>query len=143
MICWDCGRKGSECTCDVYHYVMTGEKRNKVEVKETMVNEDKQLIAEYMGWKAYNQYPPIKYFKDPILPREPINFDPNDASLCVQWMVEKGDWEDFRQFAYTNLCRLCKGPYDNTTDLIQWFMTSNADNFFTAMATWLKGRKEK
>ena len=30
MICSDCGKPGRECTCDIHHYVRTGEKRSMV-----------------------------------------------------------------------------------------------------------------
>jgi hypothetical protein len=77
-------------------------------------------------------------------------FDLNDAALCVEKMGENGDWISFTQksFPQTNL----KLDYvGNIQELIYaldklnaeytaWLF--NADNFFSAMAEWLKIKKE-
>ncbi len=101
-----------------------------------MTPEDKRLIAEYMGWTLnetsgqYEGYDGRYYsMKD---------FDLNDASLCVQEMQKRGDWSYFYDDlldTYNGLCEDCKEPCgaDNFT---AWLF--NADNFFTAMAAWIK-----
>ena len=101
--------------------------------------EDKQLIAEWMGWEhhnVFNCYCRRGEQVDPV-----INFDSNDASLCVEKMVEKGDWEGFEDcmadiflFNFELEC-IC----DNHARYIAWLF--NPDNFFQAMAEWLRSRK--
>jgi len=61
--------------------------------------------------------------------RHPL--DSNDASLCVQKMVEKGDLEDFEYHVIHNHL-LC------TDSMTQWLF--NPDNFFSAMASWLRSK---
>ena len=91
-----------------------------------MTDKDKQLIAEYMGWYFHKGY----FLNARKVIRE---FDSNDASLCVQKMVEKGDWDNFQYVlwrAYTHLDR---------SGFVRYCM--NADNFFVAMASWLRSKK--
>jgi len=104
-----------------------------------MTEEDKQLIAKYMGWQPY---PPacvgdVLFYVDTTTYR-PIRWDLNDAALCVQEMQKRGDWSYFYDDlldTYNGLCEDCKEPCgaDNFT---AWLF--NADNFFTAMAAWIK-----
>lgn len=97
-----------------------------------MNNEDKQLIAEYMGWDArYLNGVDLKYLKTDS--EVEIDFDSNDASLCVKRMVEKGEWDDFMTKSKT-----AQISY-HIADNIAWLF--NADNFFTCMAAWLKERE--
>ena len=100
-----------------------------------MTEEDKQLIAEYMGWEL-SVYSREYYY----IPKngKVVYFDLNDAGLCVQEMQKWGDWSYFYDDlldTYNGLCEDCKEPCgaDNFT---AWLF--NADNFFTAMAAWIK-----
>ena len=95
-----------------------------------MTNEDKKLIADYMGWclSAYDG----GYYYIPKNGRV-IRFDSNDASLCVQEMQKRGDWRNFLIIA-RNLHKL---EFDS--QVIAWLF--NPENFFNAMAQWLKEGK--
>jgi hypothetical protein len=86
--------------------------------------EDKKLIADYMGWEYKNC---LGYIIQTALIRRNIVFDLNDAGLVVEKMVEKGDWEDY----FWKSC-LDKEQSKYTA----WLF--NPDDFFTAMAAWLK-----
>ena len=62
-----------------------------------MTDEDKKLIAGYMGWKkAYlsNGYHNILY-------NRPVVFDLNDAGLVVKEMLKRGEWSEFEKFCIT------------------------------------------
>ncbi len=85
-----------------------------------MTKEDKMLIVDYMGW---SKYPPSSQFK----------FDANVASLCVQEMQKRGDWQDFVQIT----SKIHKLGFHS--EVIAWLF--NAENFFAAMAQWLKEGK--
>ena len=67
-----------------------------------MTEEDKQLIAKYMGWQPY---PPacvgdVLFYVDTTTYR-PIRWDLNDAALCVQEMQKRGDdYVKFIKHAY-------------------------------------------
>ena len=92
--------------------------------------EDKQLIAEYMGWKFWKERK--AYIEDwgfDPYKQKVINFDSNDSRLCVEKMVEKGELEDF-EYHVIHYHLLV------TDSMVQWLF--NADNFFYAMASWLR-----
>lgn len=96
-----------------------------------MTPSDKAAIAEYMGW-FFNNETWIYYSEDDVLKRPlVVFFDSNDASLCVQKMVEKGDLEDFEYHVIHNHL-LC------TDSMTQWLF--NPENFFSAMAEWLRSK---
>ena len=98
--------------------------------------EDKAIISEYMGWCNHKYAKSGKLWgtgicikcKDPL----PLNhhFDSNDASLCVLKMTENGDFWEFWPVA----CRVANGE----EDIFIWLF--NADNFFAAMAAWLRSK---
>jgi hypothetical protein len=99
-----------------------------------MTQEDKQLIAEYMGWNFEKPY--IVDLRNVIR-----MFDLNDAALCVEKMVEKGDWKDFEadiSYGYWVNSK-CDCLCDAHDMYIAWLF--NADNFFSALAEWLRVRK--
>ena len=104
-----------------------------------MTNKDKQLIAEYMDWEF------IPESSRPIVSKSEMlkfhDFDLNDAGLCVQRMVEDGENElaDFQILLADKMT--LDTACDDARFAIVWFF--NANNFFTAMAAWLKERKEK
>jgi len=100
--------------------------------------EDKQLIAEYMGWEL-SVYSREYYY----IPKngKVVYFDSNDASLCVQEMQKRGDWVNFYDYVidtYNDLIEdgkvIC--GLDNLT---AWLF--NAENFFAAMSQWLREGK--
>ena len=94
--------------------------------------EDKQLISEYMGL-FFDNDAGLYFGKDDDGDPFMFHFDSNDASLCVQKMVEKGDWYSYL-LQFDPPAQL--SSFENS--LAKLF---NADNFFQAMASWLKGKK--
>ena len=90
--------------------------------------EDKQLIAEYMGWRK-----PLGIVVNTMtIYPDAHSFDLNDAGLCVEKMVEKGELEDF-EYHVIHYHLLA------TDSMVQWLF--NPDNFFSAMASWLRGKQ--
>ena len=87
-----------------------------------MTNEDKKIVADYMGWAQY-KYPP--YYLNIKGDIESHHFDLNDAALVVAEMQKRGDWVYFLD--YTEL---------NAYGAVIWYdfisMLFNADNFFKA-----------
>ena len=70
-----------------------------------------------------------------------MNFDLNDAALCVAEMQKRGEWEYFvgdieDTLIYT---RYHKEHHSYKSFLVAWLF--NAENFFNAMSEWLKERK--
>jgi len=101
-----------------------------------MTEEDKQLIAEYMGWNIVMVGPqksPYPIYVDNIDSNIHHRFDLNDAALCVQEMQKRGDWRNFLIIA-RNLHKL---EFDS--QVIAWLF--NPENFFNAMSEWLKEGK--
>lgn len=100
-----------------------------------MKYEDKQMVAEYMGW-VYHETDDKKWWN--IIGKDGAThlLDLNDAGLCVKKMVENGDWIEFYQcledtwFLHHRLTQ-----YDDYY-FGQWIF--NPDNFFSAMAAWRK-----
>ena len=99
-----------------------------------MTDEQKKLIAGYMGWKkAYlsNGYHNILY-------NRPVVFDLNDASFCVQEMQKRGDdYVKFIKHAYDMAFDDGKMQFHTVT---AWLF--NAEDFFNAMAAWIKEGKK-
>ena len=58
----------------------------------------------------------------------------NDAAVCVQEMQKRGDWQDFVQIT----SKIHKLGFHS--EVIAWLF--NAENFFAAMAQWLKEVKK-
>ena len=79
-----------------------------------------QIIDEYMQWGR----PGVGLVR---------KYDSNNAGLCVQKMVEKGDWYSYL-LQFDPPAQL--SSFENS--LAKLF---NADNFFQAMASWLRGKK--
>ena len=101
---------------------------------EAMTEEDKQLVAGYMGWRQY-KYPP--YYLDKNGNIEKHSFDSNDASLVVQKMQKRGDdYVKFIKHAYDMAFDDGKMQFHTVT---AWLF--NADNFFTAFVEWRKGNE--
>ena len=100
-----------------------------------MTEEDKKIVADYMGWAQY-KYPP--YYLNIKGDIESHHFDLNDAALCVQEMQKRGEFAPFCDDlldTYNGLCEDGKAACgaDNFT---AWLF--NPENFFGAMAAWIK-----
>lgn len=109
-----------------------------------MTEEDKQLIAEYMGW-SYHQTDDKKWWN--IIGKDGAThlLDSNDAALCVQEMQKRGEWEyfvgdieDTLNFFAATYKRYHKEHHSYKAVLAAWLF--NAENFFKAMSEWLKER---
>ncbi len=85
-----------------------------------MTNEDKKLIADYMS-----------YWTSPL--------DMNFASLCVQEMQKRGDWQKFCATGFVIYFEKERPSHVFPENYIAWLF--NAENFFNAMSEWLKERK--
>ena len=93
-------------------------------------NENKQAIAVYMKWRYWpGGYGQCYRVTEPCGKTVLINFDSNDASLCVQEMQKRGEWFDFYWFAIGN---------SSSEALTAWLF--NPDNFFKAFVEWRKGK---
>jgi hypothetical protein len=91
-----------------------------------------EIVAEYMGW-SFDDDANLYFYTNKELDLCIAHYDLNDAGLCVQKMVEKGDDGNF--FAYALECR------PNKDWLVKWLF--NAENFFTAMAAWLRSKGKR
>ena len=105
-----------------------------------MTEEDKQLIAKYMGWQPY---PPacvgdVLFYVDTTTYR-PIRWDLNDAALCVQEMQKRGDWGAFMNHTWSRWSAQWRDSQASQEFVLHLF---NAENFFTAMAAWIKEGKK-
>ena len=98
-----------------------------------MSTEDKRLISDYMGWFAHPQgfwyYQPV-YFAAGVYGN--INFDLNDAGLCVKEMQRRGDLDYLVTYAEEDTSKQCH----TWSQFFAWLF--NADNFFEVMAKWLR-----
>jgi len=96
-----------------------------------MTEEDKKLIADYMGWEIRM----FDWWKLADCGLIRVLFDLNDAGVCVKEMKKRGD--DYVEFI--------KVAYDMAFDegnmqfhtVMAWLY--DRDNFFKAMTAWLKG----
>ena len=99
-----------------------------------MTNKDRKLIADYMKWN-YNENLGIHYYDSEGAVQR--NLDSNDASLCVQEMLKRGEWLNFRSWAGTMWLK----SRDSAEDVTAWLMTMEdrqAKNFFKAFVEWRK-----
>jgi hypothetical protein len=97
-----------------------------------MTQEDKQLIADYMGL-IFN---PARMSSYEYENGREFHFDLNDAGLCVKKMEANSDADELEMFLVER---------QESGDCLECFLvwSYNADNFFSAMAAWLRERKEK
>jgi hypothetical protein len=88
-------------------------------------NEDKKIVADYMGW-IFSEYGGEYYY----IPKngKVIYFDLTDAGLVVAEMQKRGEWQDFMSFVY-GVCHFHK----RSSVTLYLF---NADNFFKAFIEW-------
>ena len=103
-----------------------------------MANEDEKIVADYMGWTEISVEDPMNrgVFEYILLKHNncEAHFDLNDAGLCVEEMQKRGDWEhDFMDF-------VAGSQKWNYHQCIAWLF--NRENFFGAMAAWLKEGKK-
>ena len=102
---------------------------------------DKAAIAEYMGW-VYHETDDKKWWN--IIGKDGAThlLDLNDAALCVEKMVEKGDWDRFHD--YTRDIWWDIPEYKNRIFFLHNYKFTawlfNPDNFFTAMSAWLRSK---
>ena len=92
-----------------------------------MTDEDKKIVAEYMGWKK--AYLSKGYHN--IVNNRPVLFDLNDAGLLVDELVKRDDWLSFITFADNE-------HFDKeiSVEFTAWLF--NADNFFSTFVEWRK-----
>jgi len=112
-----------------------------------MTNEDKKLIADYMGWKIEATTTSFGHYHRTIITpgflpeRFIIHFDLNDAGLCVQEMARNGAWRSFYESCFPLF--VATNPLITSPGFLNLWLY-DADNFFTALAAWIKeGREEK
>ena len=95
-----------------------------------MTDEDKKLIADYMGWDGTTT------IEGYAIPTPEIHyFDLNDAGLVVKEMQKRDDWMSFITFADNE-------HFDKeiSVEFSAWLF--NAGNFFEVFVEWLKEGKE-
>ena len=109
-----------------------------------MTDDDKKRIAEYMGWKYRRDlWGGIEYSRDKTDGFEQyyiVRFDLNDASLCVQEMQKRGDWQKGCATGFGIYFEKERPSHVFPEDYIAWLF--NAENFFSAMSEWLKEEKK-
>ena len=101
-----------------------------------MNDNDKKLISEYMGWNIVMVGPqksPYPIYVDNIDSNIHHRFDLNDAGLCVSEMQKRGE---FHSFLMMDTFNQISSWSDFIADLF------NAENFFAAMAAYLKEGKK-
>ena len=100
-------------------------------------NENKQAIAVYMKWRYWpGGYGQCYRVTEPWGKTVLINFDLNDAGLCVQEMQKRGEWWNFLKYA--NTASAIGGMFPEQFIALLF----NTDNFFTAMAQWIREEKK-
>lgn len=85
-----------------------------------MTDEDKQLIAEYMGYEF-------------------LLYDLNAVALCVTEMQKRGEWQKFCATGFVIYFERERPSNVFPEDYIAWLF--NAENFFAALARWLREGK--
>ena len=106
-----------------------------------MTNEDKELIADYMGW-SYRETDDKKWWN--IIGKDGAThlLNSNDASLCVEEMQKRGEFVGFEVFALTEYQVYNPDMIESdniVSEYIAWLY--NAENFFAALAQWLREGK--
>ena len=114
---------------------------------------DEEAIAEYMGWITEPYWWCVKCDEEKawhhvtndgrctdcscaVIVKGEYNFDLNDAGLCVEKMVEKGDLEDFEY--YINSLSPSSYRFYGSVAILWFSGLFNPDNFFTAMSAWVR-----
>lgn len=100
-----------------------------------MTNEDKKLIADYMGL-IFN---PARLSLYEYENGREFHFYANDAALCVQEMQKRGEFVGFEVFALTEYQVYNPDMIESdniVSEYIAWLF--NAENFFNAFVEWRK-----
>ena len=97
-----------------------------------MTDEDKKIMAEYMGWDVCLCAKCSDGSRAVIDDVRDVYFDLNDVGLVVEEMMRRGEWEDFVAFVEETT----ENRFITWSQLIAWLF--NADNFHVAMAEWLR-----
>lgn len=98
-----------------------------------MTDADKQVVANYMGWEVAE----FTWWMVEDSKLRLVKFDLNDAGLCAKKIQKQGeDWDNFITYAEADTEKQCQ----TWSQLFAWLYV--ADNFFTAMAAWLKEEKK-
>ena len=107
-----------------------------------MTNEDKKLIADYMGWHEVTVEDPMnKGVMEKITTKHnyaEAYFDLNDASLCVKEMQKRGEWDGFFYFVWNRYRKSEKLLYKEVNEATFTALLFSADNFFNAFVQWRK-----
>ena len=105
-----------------------------------MTEDDKKLIADYMGWAQY-KYP--SYYLNTKGDIESHHFDLNDAALCVKEMQKRGDYRAFDVVCMFKWANDFREDKHKNEEYLAWLMTmedGQAKNFFAAFVEWRKGK---
>ena len=114
-----------------------------------MINKDRKLIADYMNWSIVNvgtKKRPYVLYVDTINCNIHHHFDANSASTCAQEMQKRGgDYWHFYLVAEDLYRADEEGAYIHCNEtepcaISRWLF--NTDNFFTALAAWIKEGKK-
>jgi hypothetical protein len=119
-----------------------------------MTEEDKILVCNYMkdaGWFIRSM--PHDGEGDLLILRDnmnsktedgyncfTVNFDLNDAALCVAEMQKRGDWEQFHNFVIEWGDLLSKASFAYITSWLMSMEEGQAKNFFKDFCEWRKGK---
>ena len=84
-----------------------------------MTEEDKNLIADYMGYEF-------------------LLYDLNAVALCVVEMQKRGEWQKFCATGFVIYFEGERPSHVFPENYIAWLF--NAENFFKAFVEWRKGK---
>ena len=103
-----------------------------------MTDEDKKLIADYMGWDGTTT------IEGYAIPTPEIHyFDLLDAGLIVKEMVKRGDYRAFDVVCMFKWANDFREDKHKNEEYLAWLMTmedGQAKNFFAAFVEWRKGK---
>jgi len=105
-----------------------------------MTNEDKQEIAKYMGCQYDDDAGLYFYDNEDEGEVDIFKFDLNDAGVCVQEMQKRGDWQKFCATGFVIYFEKERPSHVFPENYVAWLF--NAENFFTAMAQWIREEKK-
>ena len=149
IYCHNCNRQNDRENCDDCHRKSMGWSISETTAGEIadkiiglsersdqvywceMTEEDKRSIAKYMNLHTYPKFDwneEASRFAEGITGS--VKWDMNFAALCVKEMQKRGDWQDFVQIT----SKIHKLGFHS--EVIACLF--NAENFFAAMAQWLK-----
>ena len=97
-----------------------------------MTEEDKALVADYMGWQEDELLIGYRVSEDRM-----AHFNLNDAGLCVIKMWQNGDWFRFLSLAHASYTDMNGVFPDQFIEAL-----FDAENFFATMIELLKEGKK-